>query len=38
MVREEYYRPVERGFEREMIKRLQYWKKLRTQRGGEEET
>jgi putative ATPase len=38
MVREEYYRPVERGFEREMIKRLQYWNKLRTQRGGEEET
>jgi putative ATPase len=24
-----YYHPVERGFEREMIKRLEYWKKLR---------
>jgi putative ATPase len=24
-----YYRPVERGFEREMIKRLEYWRGLR---------
>ncbi|HSL21424.1 MAG TPA: replication-associated recombination protein A [Vicinamibacterales bacterium] len=24
-----YYRPVERGFEREIIKRLEYWEKLR---------
>ena len=24
-----YYEPVERGFEREMIKRLEYWKRLR---------
>ena len=29
MAREEYYRPVERGFEREILKRLEYWKKLR---------
>ena len=29
MKRENFYRPVERGFEREMIKRLEYWQKLR---------
>jgi putative ATPase len=29
MAREEYYQPVERGFEREIVKRLDYWKKLR---------
>ncbi len=29
MPREEYYQPVERGFEREIVKRLEYWKKLR---------
>ncbi len=29
MKRAEYYRPVERGFEREVQKRLDYWKKLR---------
>ena len=29
MAREEFYRPVERGFEREIVKRLDYWKKLR---------
>jgi len=29
MKREEYYTPVERGFEREIIKRLEYWDKLR---------
>jgi len=29
MRREEYYQPVERGFEREIIKRLDYWAKLR---------
>lgn len=27
-----YYRPVERGFEREMTKRLAYWRGLRTKR------
>ena len=30
--REEYYHPVERGFEREMIKRMAYWKRLRAGR------
>ena len=29
MPREEFYRPVDRGFEREVSKRLDYWKKLR---------
>jgi len=29
MRRETFYRPVERGFEREIVKRLEYWKKLR---------
>jgi len=33
MAREEFYRPVERGFEREVLKRLEYWKKLRDRRG-----
>jgi putative ATPase len=30
--RQTYYRPVERGFEREIAKRLEYWSKLRGQR------
>jgi putative ATPase len=29
MQRQDYYQPVERGFEREIIKRLEYWQKLR---------
>ena len=29
MPRRRYYEPVERGFEREIIKRLDYWEKLR---------
>ena len=29
MAREAFYQPVERGFEREILKRLEYWKKLR---------
>ena len=29
MPREEYYQPVERGFEREIKKRLDYWAELR---------
>lgn len=29
MEREHYYQPVERGFEREILKRLDYWAKLR---------
>ncbi|MXO57989.1 AAA family ATPase [Altererythrobacter salegens] len=27
-----YYRPVERGFEREVLKRMEYWEKLRKER------
>jgi len=30
--RKQFYKPPERGFEREIIKRLQYWDKLRKQR------
>ncbi|MEM7651215.1 MAG: replication-associated recombination protein A [Pseudomonadota bacterium] len=32
MAREEFYQPPERGFEREIRKRLEYWKKLRSQK------
>jgi putative ATPase len=32
MGREQYYRPVERGFERDIAKRLDYWAKLRHKR------
>jgi putative ATPase len=32
MQRQEYYTPVERGFEREIMKRLEYWDKLRDKR------
>ena len=32
MERPKYYSPVERGFERELNKRLSYFKKLRTKR------
>ncbi len=27
-----YYEPVERGFEREIAKRIEYWNKLRAER------
>jgi len=33
--RQKFYEPVERGFEREIKKRLDYWAKLRRERGGE---
>ena len=33
MERREFYRPVDRGFEREVQKRLAYWAKLRAERG-----
>jgi putative ATPase len=33
MGRQQYYEPRERGFEREISKRLAYWQKLRVQRG-----
>ena len=38
MPRTQFYRPVERGFEREISKRLAYWQKLREKKtgGGEE--
>jgi putative ATPase len=32
MGRQSFYRPVERGFEREILKRLEYWAKLRRER------
>jgi putative ATPase len=35
MERETFYRPVERGFEREITKRLEYWDKLRQAKKGE---
>jgi putative ATPase len=31
--RQKLYKPVERGFEREILKRLDYWEKLRKERG-----
>jgi len=34
MARREFYRPSERGFEREVAKRLDYWRKLRERLGG----
>jgi putative ATPase len=33
MARRDLYQPVERGFEREIAKRLEYWRKLRERRG-----
>ena len=33
MGREKYYEPAERGFEREVKRRLDYWAKLRKERG-----
>ena len=33
MPRQDFYRPAERGFEREITKRLAYWAKLRQDRG-----
>jgi putative ATPase len=35
MERQHFYRPVERGFEREIKKRLEYWDKLRARKGAE---
>jgi len=35
MARQRFYAPVERGFEREIAKRLAYWAKLRRERAGE---
>jgi putative ATPase len=36
MQREKFYRPRDRGFEREVARRLEYWDKLRQEREGEE--
>jgi putative ATPase len=36
MVRETYYDPPERGFEREIRKRLEYWAQLRERRGSQD--
>jgi putative ATPase len=33
--RQSFYNPPERGFEREIKKRLDYWAKLRKERGGQ---
>lgn len=35
MPRQEYYKPVERGFERDIAKRLDYWSRLRNKRAQE---
>jgi len=35
MARQEFYRPKETGFEREIAKRLEYWAKLRKKKGGD---
>ncbi len=35
MKRQEFYRPVERGFEREIKKRLEYWGELRRKKSAE---
>ena len=37
MNREQFYKPVERGFERDIQKRLDYWAKLRARRSQEEQ-
>jgi putative ATPase len=34
MARQAFYEPVERGFEREIRKRLEYWSRLRSERSG----
>jgi putative ATPase len=36
MPRQVYYTPVERGFEREIAKRLDWWAKKRAERGGDD--
>ncbi|HKH96064.1 MAG TPA: replication-associated recombination protein A, partial [Beijerinckiaceae bacterium] len=33
--RQRFYDPVDRGFEREIKKRLEWWHKLRKERGGD---
>jgi putative ATPase len=36
MRRERFYQPVERGFEREILKRIEYWDKLRAKKQSDE--
>lgn len=36
LARETYYDPADRGFEREVKKRLDYWSRLRSERGAED--
>jgi putative ATPase len=38
MERRRFYEPVERGFEREIRKRLEYWDRLRAEKQGQDET
>jgi putative ATPase len=38
MPRQNFYRPVERGFERDIAKRLEYWAKLRERRAEDDST
>jgi putative ATPase len=35
MAPQRFYRPVERGFEREILKRLEWWDRKRRERAGE---
>ena len=35
MGRVSFYQPVERGFERDVLKRMEYWARLRREKGGE---
>jgi putative ATPase len=32
MRRQRFYEPVDRGFERDVIRRLEYWERLRKER------
>ncbi|MGB2206457.1 MAG: replication-associated recombination protein A, partial [Candidatus Puniceispirillaceae bacterium] len=38
MERARYYIPVERGYEREIAKRLAYWNKLRASKQSDDQT
>ena len=35
MARQRFYRPVERGFEREILRRIAYWDKIRQEKNPE---
>jgi putative ATPase len=37
MARRHFYEPVDRGFEREIRKRLEYWERFRRERSGGDE-